>query len=254
MMFNSKFVIFTLLGQGVSWVTQTRAVPKTTARTGARRSSRTAARRSSAIVWGVSLFILSPAFFLWLSPVVVPLVFSIPISILLEQGELWAAAARKLGLFLTPEETYPPYELKRLQQNLAECYRHLPPIEPLRADYGLLQAVLDPYVNAMHVALLRQRRRPKRRASGFPNCGERLLREGPAKFTTKEKMALLLDAESMIWLHRELLDVSRRTTGGVVAAGDAPIQCADRGADDGAVSLKWIRNPGAQLPGLERFK
>jgi len=33
---------------------------------------------------------------------------------------------------------------------------------------------------------------------------ERLLREGPAKFATREKMALLMDAQSMIWLHREL--------------------------------------------------
>jgi membrane glycosyltransferase len=33
---------------------------------------------------------------------------------------------------------------------------------------------------------------------------ERLLRDGPARFTPKEKMALLMDAESMIVLHREL--------------------------------------------------
>src|SRR5690606_25534121 len=109
------------------------------------------------LVWGVSSWVIFPPFFLWLSPVVVPLVLSIPLSVLLSRESL-GRSARRVGLWLTPEETFPPYELKRLQQNLAECYRHLPPIEPLRADYGLLQAVLDPYVNALHVALLRRRK------------------------------------------------------------------------------------------------
>ena len=97
------------------------------------------------VVWGVCSYIISPTFFFWLSPVVVPLACSIPISILLRQVTI-GRAARQVGMFLTPEETFPPYELRRLHQNLAECYRHLPPIEPLRADYGMLQAVLDPFL------------------------------------------------------------------------------------------------------------
>jgi membrane glycosyltransferase len=112
--------------------------------------------------------------------------------------------ARQWKIFLTPEETQPPYELRRLRQNLAECYKHMRPIEALRADYGMLQAVLDPYVNAVHVSLLRQRRPSEESRDYFAQLRTRLLREGPAGFTTKEKMALLLDAESMIWLHREL--------------------------------------------------
>jgi membrane glycosyltransferase len=80
----------------------------------------------------------------------------------------------------------------------------MPPIEALRGDYGLLQAVLDPYVNAVHVSLLRQRRPSEESRDYFLQLRVRLLRDGPAEFTTKEKMALLLDAESMIWLHREL--------------------------------------------------
>jgi membrane glycosyltransferase len=47
MMFNAKFVLFTLLGQGVGWVSQRRG-PARTAPTGARRSSPTGGRRSSA--------------------------------------------------------------------------------------------------------------------------------------------------------------------------------------------------------------
>jgi membrane glycosyltransferase len=67
-----------------------------------------------------------------------------------------------------------------------------------------MQAVLDPYINAMHVALLRQRRPSAGAREWFAKLQARLLREGPGRFTTKEKMALLLDPQSMIRLHREL--------------------------------------------------
>jgi membrane glycosyltransferase len=202
MAFNSKFVLSSLLGQGVSWVTQRRGTEGDG--TDWREAIITHGGHTTfGLVWGVCSYIISPPFFLWLSPVVIPLVFSIPISILLSKAS-FGQATRKAGLLLTPEETFPPYELKRLHQNLSECYRHLPPIEPLRADYGLLQAVLDPYVNAMHVALLRQRKQTEEAREWFTQLRERLLRDGPERFTVKEKMALLMDADSMITLHREL--------------------------------------------------
>lgn len=202
MMFNAKFVLFTLLGQGVGWVTQQRGADDDGSDW--REAIITHGGQTVfGVIWGVSSYIISPPFFWWLSPVLAGLVFSIPLSIFLSKAS-FGRRARELGVFLTPEETHPPYELKRLQQNLAECYRHLPPFEPLRAHYGLMQAVLDPYVNAMHVALLRQRRPSDEAREWFALLRQRLLAEGPAKFTGKETMALLLDAESMIWLHREL--------------------------------------------------
>lgn len=202
MMFNSKFVLTTLLGQGVSWVTQRRGADVDG--TDWREAILTHGGHTLfGIVWGVSSYIISPAFFWWLSPVIAGLIVSIPLSIFLSKSS-FGRAARSVGLFLTPEEATPPYELKRLEQNLGEAYRHLRPIGPLRADYGLLQAVLDPYVNALHVALLRQRRQTEESREWFAQLRDRLLREGPDRFTMKEKMALLMDAESMIALHREL--------------------------------------------------
>jgi membrane glycosyltransferase len=202
MMFNAKFVMFSLLGQGVSWVPQKRGSDDDG--TDWREAIITHGGQTMfGLLWGLSALILLPKFFWWLSPVLAGLILSIPLSIGLSKAG-FGRRARELGLFLTPEETQPNYELRRLRQNLVECYRHLQPIEPLRADYGLLQAVLDPYVNAMHVALLRQRRRGEEAREWFAHLRQRLLNEGPENFTTKEKMALLLDADSMIWLHREL--------------------------------------------------
>jgi membrane glycosyltransferase len=201
MFFNSKFVFFSLLGQGVSWVTQRRGAEDGT---DWREAIITHGGQTFfGLVWGVSSFILLPAFFWWLSPVLMGLVLAIPISIMLSKGSL-GSQARRIGLFLTPEETQTPHELSRLTQNLAACYKHMRPIEALRNDYGLLQAVLDPYINAVHVAMLRQRRPSEESRDWFSLLRHRLLFEGPGHLTTKETLALLLDAESMIWLHEEL--------------------------------------------------
>jgi membrane glycosyltransferase len=202
MIFNTKFVIFTLFGQGVGWVAQKRSADLDG--TDWREAIIThGVQTIFGVVWGLSSLILIPAYFAWLLPVLAGLVCSIPLSIFLSKAG-FGLQARSLGIFLTPEETSPPAELRDLERNLAECYRHLPPFEPLRADYGLMQAVLDPYINAMHVALLRQRRPSAGAREWFAKLQARLLREGPDRFTSKEKMALLLDPQSMIRLHREL--------------------------------------------------
>jgi len=202
MFFNTKFVLFTLLGQGVAWVAQKRAAD--TDGTDWREAIITHGFQTVfGLFWGVSSLILIPAYFAWLSLALAGLVCSIPLSIFLSKVG-FGRRARELGIFLTPEETSPPADLELLERNLAECYRHLPPLEPLRSDYGLMQAVLDPYINAMHVALLRQRRPSAVAREWFAKLQARLLREGPGRFTAKEKMALLLDPQSMMRLHREL--------------------------------------------------
>ena len=63
----------------------------------------------------------------------------------------------------------------------------------------------DPYVNAIHVSQLRTKEvaSPANEAR-FDGLRERLLREGPAALTARDKLALLLDADSMSRLHREL--------------------------------------------------
>jgi membrane glycosyltransferase len=202
MMFHTRFVLFTFLGQGVGWAAQQRRADEDG--TDWREAILTHGIQTAVgAVWGLASFILLPAYFWWVSPVLAGLVVAVPLSIFTSKVSL-GRRARELGIFLTPEETEPPPELLQLRRNLAACYRHLPPFEPLRADYGLMQAVLDPYINAMHVALLRQRRPSEESKEWFAQLCARLLREGPAGLAAKEKLALLLDADSMIWLHREL--------------------------------------------------
>ena len=201
MMFHAKFVLYILLGQGVGWVTQRREASEDT---DWREAIITHSGQTFiGLVWGVSAFILVPAFFWWLTPVLAGLVFSAPISIFLGKAS-FGRRARELGLFLTPDETEPAPELPLLEAHLEQCYRHMLPIRELRQDYGLMQAVLDPYVNAVHVSLLRQRQGNFSVRRYFVELRRKLLTDGPAQLSAKEKMALLRDAESMNWLHEQL--------------------------------------------------
>ena len=202
MLFHAKFVIYILLGQGVSWVTQQRTA---SAESDWREAIIThSGQMAIGLIWGASAYVLVPSFFWWLLPVLLGLWLSAPLSILLAKAS-YGKRAREMGLFLTPDETEPAPELPLLERHLEECYRHMQPIPELRQDYGLMQAVLDPYVNAVHVSLLRQRRPGSYSVRRyFIELRRRLLADGPRSLSQREKMALLMDPESMNWLHEQL--------------------------------------------------
>lgn len=202
MLFHAKFVVFTLLGQGVSWVTQNRQADDGT---DWREAILTHWWMTAfGLVWGTSAYILSPQFFWWMTPVLLGLLLAAPLSIVLSKAR-FGQALRRAGFLIVPEEASPPFELARLEKNLGEAHKRMRPIEQLRKDYGLLQAVLDPYINSVHVSLLRQRRNPSEETQEYlEKLRRKLLAEGPAGLSTRDKHALLLDATSMLWLHNEL--------------------------------------------------
>ena len=69
----------------------------------------------------------------------------------------------------------------------------------------LMRAILDPYINAVHVALLHQRRQATHRVNPtMTRLQEKLLRQGPAALTRREQMSLLFNAEAMNWLHEQI--------------------------------------------------
>ena len=203
MLFHSKFVLYTLFGQGVKWITQNRSAADGT---DWREAILTHwPHMLVGMVWGVLAWLLSPMFFWWITPVLIGLLFAVPLSIFLST-EQNGKTAREWGLFLVPEETRPPTEIARLRQRLETCYRHIKPHPELAQDHGLLQAVLDPYVNSAHVSFLRQRRKQGSYESRehYAHLREKLLFQGPRKLSMRDKYAVMFDAESMVWLHRNL--------------------------------------------------
>ena len=199
MLFHSWFIGLTLLGQKVSWGAQRRG--------GAAALAETALAHGAQTILGLLgawiVFRIDPQLGFWMSPILAGLILSIPLSYLTGSPSLglWL---RGHGIFETPEESHPLPELRELAAAMAGRIEspELPP--GLKANYGMLQAVLDPYVNAVHVSLLRTKDDPPRATEErFIALRTTLLSEGPKAITPHDRKALLMDAESMHWLHQE---------------------------------------------------
>ena len=73
--------------------------------------------------------------------------------------------------------------------------------------------MLDPYVNAIHVSLLREKQLNPVYAEHFKQIGagtdavrelgEKLLADGPDKLKPAERMVVLADQGVMVWLHQQ---------------------------------------------------
>jgi membrane glycosyltransferase len=104
-------------------------------------------------------------------------------------------------LFLVPEEKSEscPAELRFAEEGRARS--GIPWDSP---HAGLARAVIDPFTHSVHVALLRQRTAARGEAEGYlEDLRQKLIEEGPAALEPSQHFALLWDADSLRWLHRE---------------------------------------------------
>jgi len=118
-----------------------------------------------------------------------------------------------MGLFLTPEETSPPPELDTLRVRMASMAGAEETVRKPR-DNGLAQIVVDPYVNAIHVSLLRESQLNPNYAESLARLGvgqpevrllgAKLLESGPEALSQQEKVRVMSDSDTMSWLHRQI--------------------------------------------------
>ncbi len=208
MLWHTRFVITNLLGVSVGWGPQKRAADGTAWTSAARRHGW---HTLVGLVWGVFMWQLDRTLFWWFTPVLAGMVFSIPLSVFTSRRSL-GARARKMDLFLTPEETAPPLELVALRARL-KVHEITEDTTPLRPHAGLAEAVLDPYVNAIHVSLLREKQLNPVYAEQLAKLGVgsgevralggKLLAQGPDKLTAAERLIILADAHALVWLHQQ---------------------------------------------------
>jgi membrane glycosyltransferase len=116
MLFHSTFVAQTLLGRSVSWNAQSRADRGVTFAEAFRRQKW---HLALGVVWGGAMLRIAPQFFWWLTPVLVGLIFGIPLSVWTSRISA-GQRLRRWGLLLTPEETAPPPELLALKSPAAQ--------------------------------------------------------------------------------------------------------------------------------------
>lgn len=201
MLFHSRFVLGVMAGQEVGWGPQRRGGDD-----GIEWGEAIEAHGGHTVtgfLWGLLAWWINPAFFWWMSPIFTGLIISIPLSVLLSKTSA-GTALRKMKLFVTPQESGPPVELAELQTNLDACKQHVQPLEPLRKNYGFMQVVIDPYVNAIHIALLRRHNKRRLDSAYFSGLQDRVIAEGPDVLSRREQLALLMNPECMAWLHEQI--------------------------------------------------
>jgi membrane glycosyltransferase len=208
MLWHSRFVASAFLGFGVHWGPQRRTADGIAWSTAAR------AHWGQTLIgagWGALVWRIDHPAFWWFAPVMAGMVLSIPLSVWTSRAS-FGERTRDMGLFLTPEETQPPVELAVLRVRMASL-EAAEPAPPTPTDAGVAEAVLDPYVNAIHVSLLREKRLNPDYDQALTQLGvgkpevralaEKLLVEGPSALSGKEKLLVLADGDTMSWLHRQ---------------------------------------------------
>jgi membrane glycosyltransferase len=208
MLWHTRFVFSNLLGMTVGWKTQKRAGSTTWEYALQRHWGHMLIGALS----GLFLWELKPSLFWWFAPLFAGLVLSVPLSVFTSREEL-GGRARKLGLFLTPEETRPPAELVSLRARL-KIREIVAQTTPHARHNGFSEAILDPYVNAIHVSLLREKKSNPVYAEQFKMMGvgtpkirslvEKFLAEGPDKVGPEERRLIMSDANAMEWLHEQI--------------------------------------------------
>lgn len=208
MLWHTRFVLTNIAGISVGWTTQKRSADGTDWLYAVQRHW---GHTLIGVAWGGFTWWLEPGLFWWFTPVLAGMVLSVPLSVLTSRRNL-GARAKALGLFLTPEETRPPMELVSLRSRM-KIHELTESDGPGRAHQGLAKAVLDPYVNAIHVTLLREKQFNPVYAEHFTRIGagsegvrelaEKLLAVGPEKLNHTERMAVMADQRVMVWLHQQ---------------------------------------------------
>jgi membrane glycosyltransferase len=200
MLFHTRFVITNLMGRTVGWKSQPREDAETTWREAITHHG---GDTLFACVWAALLYRLSPDYFWWVMPVVGALILSIPVSVLVSRIEL-GDRARRLGLFVIPEEVEPPQELKDLDARFEES-RRLSVTWPAPWQDGFALAVADPAMHAVHRCTMGARRRVKSAIRESRRLlMEKVLAAGPDSADSKTRRIILNDIDVFEEIHHRV--------------------------------------------------
>jgi membrane glycosyltransferase len=214
MVAHSMMVLSIILGRAVGWGNQNRETDGTSWGDAFRFH---AVQTLLGVAWtGVALTIGYKAktqigigsdysFALWMSPILLGLLLAAPVSVLTSRARYGRALSRH-KILATPEELNPPEIIRLADQASAAVDPALD--ASLDARRGVIAAVVDPYVNGVHVSLLEHSELQEKDAA----LAERCLTEGPGGLSKSELSELLYQAPAMLMMHRA---VWLRSTDGI---------------------------------------
>jgi membrane glycosyltransferase len=189
---HTLMVISILLGRAVGWGNQNRETDGT--------SWGDAIRfhlfpTILGILWTVIALNIDLTFTAWISPILLGLVLSAPVSV-------WTSRVRyglrlaKHGILSIPEERDPPSVMVLAHEAKGATD---PALDASDTDrHGVIAAVVDPYVNGVHVSLLENVELRQNEEA----LAERCLTKGPGDLSKNELSELLYLGPAMLLMHR----------------------------------------------------
>ena len=188
MLFHTQFVLGALANIKLHWKSPPRGNAETSWREALRRHG---AQTLLGVAWAGGVYWLNPSFLWWLLPVVGAVILSIPLSVLSSRVRL-GRRARAAALFLIPEESDPPPEIRATEAYLRQA----------RQAPAFVDAVVDPLINALACAARVVRTRlPASAREQRSALVRQALEGGPASLTPPQKAMLLGDPEALSQLH-----------------------------------------------------
>ena len=192
MVAHSMMVISILSSRSVGWGNQNRETDGTQWRDAFRVH---APQTILGIIWTAVAWQIGPTFLGWMSPILIGLILAAPVSVWTSRSRYGKALLRH-KILATPEELDPPAVILLADDATAAVD---PALDASReARRGVVAAVVDPYVNSVHVSVLELAElRDSEEA-----LAERCLLEGPAALSKEELSELLYLAPAMLMMHR----------------------------------------------------
>lgn len=189
---HTMMVISIIMGRAVGWGNQNRETDGTSWRDAIRFH---AVPTILGLVWTVVALNISLTFAAWMSPILLGLILAAPVSVITSRSRYGRALARH-KILSTPEELNTPGIILLADQAHAAVDPALD--ASLDARRGIVAAVVDPYVNGVHVSLLEH----SELNEADESLAERCLTEGPTGLSKNELSELLYLAPAMLMMHR----------------------------------------------------
>lgn len=192
MMAHTLMVIGIISGRAVGWGNQNRETDGT-AWTDAIAFH--AAPTIIGSVWAYFAWQIGLHFTLWMAPILLGLILCIPVSVWTSRAK-YGRILGNLKILATPEELNPPAIIRLADE--AEHHESSVLNAQVSDRSGVIAAVVDPYVNGVHVSLLEHSdMNPIEEA-----LARRCLKEGPDALSKAELSQLLYVAPAMLLMHR----------------------------------------------------
>ena len=198
MLFQTKFVLAILFRKAIGWPPQRRGDHATGLVEAVQAHG---GHTLAGIGAGLITYYYVPSFFWWFTPVLLGLLCAVPLSMISSRVGA-GQAARRQKLFLTPYETNRPPELKRLDELLKA-----PPLWAEGQPAGgtpWRQAILDPYVHALHMSLLPDEQLNRRQHHHLEGLLFQLMDEGEAGMAGNDRRELIAHRDSLFDAHATL--------------------------------------------------